>query len=983
MSEVKNRLQPGDLLHGFKVVKVEEVPDVRSTAIELEHEKSGARLLHLLADDPENLFAVAFRTPPPDDTGLPHILEHTVLCGSQKFPVKDPFVELLKTSLASFLNAMTYPDKTVYPCASLNKNDYFNLARVYCDAAFKPLITRMHFKQEGHHYEFKNPGDITSELTVNGIVYNEMKGAYSNLDGVIDREEMRRICPDNAYGLDSGGDPDVIPTLSYEDFVAFHKNYYHPSNAMIFIYGDIPTEQHLEFLDKQYLLGYDRIEIDSSISEQVRWSKSREAEIPYPAGPEDDIETKSAVTISWLTNDVTDAITTLAMNIIESYLLSNAASPLRKALIDSKLGEELTSSGYADFQRDTFFTVGLKGTSPKKAKEIEELVREVCCAEADKGFDAEMIDAAFHRHEMSALEIRPQYPLRLMDRVYCSWLYEADPTHHLKLASHLKELRERYKAEPKFLEKILLSQIVDNLHQLTLTFVPDADYNKRSAESFARKMASVKAEMNTEELEQIALEQKELDTMQVTPNSPEALATLPRLSLTDIPKQPLEPPVTSEQINGCTFFKSGIFSGGLDYLTLAFDLSDFDLELLKYLPLYSEVVTGMGAAGLDYAAFARKEAACTGGVSTAIDSAGLIDNPHRVMPIMQFAVRGLERNNAKMLEVLEQRIFEPDFTDFERMADVIKQQSVQMRSGMIPKGNAYSSLYASRGLNMNCYLKEIFGGFSVIRLFGQNTKNFQPEILLEKFTEIHKKLTSKKRLTASAGGSQASVANIAKWLEKITAQMGSDEIIVKNYEMADSGAKMVGMATPADVAFVARAFPSVSATHELAPALSIISLNLSFGYLWNEVRVRRGAYGCRASHNGTGGLFGFSSYRDPCINETAAVYDGAFDYILKEMDLSAPAIEQAIIGTIKTLDIPWRPAQAVSSALSRYLAGSSYESRKIFRERLLTTSDKEIRRAVEEVLVPASIDASCCVFSSRQKLEAAVEKGMELEISEI
>lgn len=983
MSAIENKLTVGQQLHGFEVTKVEEIPDVRAVAIELQHTKSGAQLLHLLADDPENLFAIAFRTPPPDDTGLPHILEHTVLCGSKKYPVKDPFVELLKTSLASFLNAMTYPDKTVYPCASMNRQDFFNLAGVYCDAAFRPLITEMHFKQEGHHLEFKTPGDTSSELTINGIVYNEMKGAYSNLDGVIDREEMRRICPDNAYGLDSGGDPEAIPTLSYEDFKNFHARYYHPANSRIFIYGDIPTEEHLKFLDREYLSGYDRIEIDSSISTQPRWSQPRSAQIPYPASADDDINKKSAVTITWLTNDVTDAITSLAMNIIENYLLGNASSPLRRALIESKLGQELTSAGYADFQRDTFFTVGLKGTSPHNAQKIEELVRAVCCKEAEQGFNSGMVEAAFHQLEMSALEIRPQYPLRLMDRVYRSWLYDAEPAHHLKLASHLEKLRKLYNDQPRFLEEILMSQVVDNLHQITLTFVPEADYNKRGAEIFARKMETVKSEMSQQELEDIAKQQQELNQMQMTPNSAEALATLPRLQLENIPTKPLEPAISETEISGAPFMRGEVFTGGINYLTLAFDISDFTLEELELMPLYCEIVTGMGAAGLDYASFAQKEAACCSGVSATIDSTGKVYDPQLTQPYFQLSVRGLERNTARMLEILEQRIFEPDFTDHERMKDVIQQSRMQLHSALVPRGNSFAALYASRSFSPNAYLKERFAGFSVVRLFDKHADNFNADELSSAMQSIQKKLTQGKRLRMSVGGNDESVKLMQEWLEKTISKMGSTPITACALDLPEINDNRAGIAVPCDVAFVAKAFPSIPATHELSAALAVISLNLSFGYLWNEVRVKRGAYGCRAAHNGLHGIYGFSSYRDPSINETFEVYDNAFSYILNEMDLSKAGLEQAIIGTVKTLDIPWRPAQVVSAAMSRNISGSTYESRYEFRQRLLDLDVEKIRKAVNEILLPESKKSACCVLSSNEKLNVANTAGLELLIDKL
>lgn len=976
-------LKPGQRLHGFVVKKVSEISEVRSLAIELEHEKTGARLLHLLADDAENLFAVAFRTPPQDDTGLPHILEHTVLCGSQKYPVKDPFVELLKTSLATFLNAMTYPDKTVYPCASMNERDFFNLASVYCDAVFRPIISPMHFKQEGHHLEFAEPGNPESDLTVNGIVYNEMKGVYSSLDGIIESEDTRRICPDNAYGLDYGGDPKAIPNLTYEQFKAFHQRYYHPSNALIFIYGNIDTPRHLEFLDREYLSQYERLAIDTTIHPQPRWSEPRQATVPYPAAPDEPAEGHTAITISWLTNEITDAVTSLAMNVMDSYLLSNAASPLRKAIIDAKIGEELTASGYADYLRDTFFSVGVKGSAPQKAQALLELVLQVCRDEAARGFDRDKVEAAFQQLELSSLEIKSQYPLRLMDNVYRSWLYDADPAYYLRVPAHLRTLREKFEQTPRFFEELLLKQIVENQHRVQLTFVPDPAYNARAAEEFAQKMAVRKAALTPDEVQTILRETRELEAMQTTDNTPEALATLPRLSLRDVDSEPLEPEAEESCVDGLPFIESKTFTGGIDYISIAFDLRDFTPEMLALLPVYADAVTGMGAAGLDYAAFAEKEAACCSGVSAIPDAFGRTDDGLVPQPFLFFSVHGLERQLAPMLEVFRQRILEADFSDENRLRDILLQARVGMRSSLIPQGNMHATLQAARSLSPNLYLKEQFVGFSALRLFDRLADHFDAAALIPQLQAIQKALANRSRLTLCAGGSETSIRAVKRWYAEFASALPQEPIRPQALILPARPATAEGVATPADVAFVARALPSVPATHPAAPALNLLGLNLSYGYLWNEVRVRRGAYGCRASHQPAQGVFTYSSYRDPSINETLATYDRVYDYICNDLDLSAPAVEQAIIGTIKTLDVPWRPAQALSALLTRRLTGSTLENRREYRRRLLSLTADQIRQAARDHLQGPECRQPVCILSSREKLESAQAAGLPLSITDL
>ena len=606
----ENKLKVGDKLSGFVVKNVKDVEDVRSIAIELEHSKSGARLLHLLSDDTENLFAVAFRTPPRDNTGLPHILEHTVLCGSQKYPVKDPFVELLKTSLATFLNAMTYPDKTVYPCASMNEKDFFNISSVYCDAAFKPVISEMHFKQEGHHFDFKEQGNTESDLIIKGIVYNEMKGAYSDLDGVIDKEESSKLFTSNEYGNDYGGDPDRIPDLTYEDFVNFHKTYYHPANSFIFIYGNISTEKHLAFLDKEYLSGYDKIEIDTDIKPLEPWNEPRVEKIPYPASTGDVPEVDSAITVSWATGESTDAVTTLAMNVLEDYLLGNAAAPLRKAIVDSRLGQDLTNSGYADYQRDTLFTVGIKGTGDDKGDDLLKIIFDTCKEQIENGVDKKMIEAAFHHLEMAALDIPSQYPLRLMDRVYRSWVYEGEPTRNLNLRKNLELLRHEYESDERYFEKLISEKIVENKYRLLMVFYPDVEYNSKKDAEFTERMSIIKEKMSADEMDLIVEDAAKLDAMQQALNSPEALATLPKLSSKDVDKFP--PVFESEtiEIDEGKVLDNKIYSGGINFIHLSLDLSDFDEDLLEFLPVFSDVISKVGAAGLDYAEFAQKEVGC-------------------------------------------------------------------------------------------------------------------------------------------------------------------------------------------------------------------------------------------------------------------------------------------------------------------------------------------------------------------------------------
>ncbi len=986
MSE--NKLRVGDKLSGFTVNRVREVEDVRSTAIELEHEKSGARVFHLLCDDPENLFAVAFRTPPKNNTGLPHILEHTVLCGSKKYPVKDPFVELLKTSLATFLNAMTYPDKTVYPCASMNEKDFFNIASVYCDAAFRPNISEMHFKQEGHHFDFKEPGNTGSELLIKGIVYNEMKGAYSDLDGVIDKEESARLFTSNEYGNDYGGDPDCIPELTYAEFVNFHKTYYHPANSFIFIYGNIPTAKHLEFLDSEYLSAYDKIDIDTAIKPLELWEKPAAERIAYPASAGDTPEKNSAVTLTWATGESTDAVENLALNILDDYLLGNAAAPLRRAIVDSKLGEDLTSSGYADYQRDTFFTVGIKGTGEDKAADFLDIVLKTCQSQVESGVDRKMIEAAFHHLEMAALDIPSQYPLRLMDRVYRSWIYDCDPVTNLNLRQNLAVLCKRYEETEGYFEKLIKRKILENSYRLLLTFYPDVSYNARKDEEFTAKMAQTKSSLTAAELERVATEAAELDAMQQSPNTPEALETLPKLVKDDVAAKPATYDFDSIEVGAGQVLDNKIYSGGIDFIHLSVDISDFDQETLEFMPVFADVITKVGAAGLDYAGFAQKEVGCCSGIGATLSAAGRVDSFSHVVPYLSFVVKGVQRKLPEMLAVLRERLLDSDFSDVQRLKDILLQSRVGRKTGIVPQGHTVAAAYAGKEISSNIYLSEKFGGISPLRQLDRLINDYDPDYIISRLQKISRAILDAGRFDMSIAGSEESRAAILVWYRKLQEEMGSNGFkrggIYTPVKELDGNGKLLGLAVPADVAFVARALPGVSADSPLAPALSLLSQNLSYGYLWNEVRAKRGAYGCKAASQALAGIYTLASYRDPCIAETLKTYDGILDYIKNDMDLSPEGIEQAIIGTVKNFDIPFRPATVVTTAISHLRSGSSYDVRCEFRRRLLGLDRDSIVAAAELVFAPEQVAAApVCVLSSKEKLEQAVAAGLKLEIESI
>ena len=974
---------------GFAIESIIDLPELAGHAVMARHAASGARLLHLRRDDPEHLFAVAFRTPPPDDTGLPHILEHTVLCGSKRFPVKDPFVELLKTSLATFLNAYTSPDHTVYPCASTNERDFFNLMRVYLDACFHPLLAEAFFKQEGSHLEFARPGDPESPLVVAGVVYNEMKGAYSDLDGVMERETLRRLYPDNIYGRNAGGDPDHIPGLAYPKFLEFHRTYYHPSNAWFFLHTPLATSKLLAFLHGETLSGFEAIDIDTRIIPHPRRTFASRHTVSYPATPDSDGGEETAVSLLFAANDLRDSVATLAMKVIDHYLLANDASPLRKAIVDSRLGDDLGGSGYAAYLLDTLFEVSLKGTSPDRVDAFVDLVLDVCRREADNGFDPEKLAASFQQAEFAAREIGSHYPLRLMERVYGQWLYDADPLKGLRLGEQLSELHRRRKDEPRFFENALRRWIVDNPHRSVIVFAPDPGHNALREREFAERMEKEKAGLSRGRLEDIARESRELTELQSRPNTPEALAALPRLALADVPAEPLPLPTEAGAADGRPLLRVDAFSGGVSILNLAFDCSDLPDDLVDRLPLLAAALGRMGAAGMNFERMATREARWTGGISFGAGVRSHVSDPAHPHLTLVASLHALDDHWEMALEVFGQRLLECDFSDRDHLRDIVTQTRTQVRSGILAGGNQYAALRAASRVSAGAALSERLGGFTQVRLLDRLDDRFEDEAdaLRRDFERLRQFMVERRRSHAAFLGGDAAWARTGDWFRAALGRMAAPDDSAepaRRGAQAAVGSHRSGMAFPSEVAFVARALPGTAMTHPDAPALLLLASQLSFGYLWNEIRVKGGAYGARASFSSDLGLLTLSTYRDPSVARTLKAFDGIGDHIEREMELTPPALEQAIIGTIKSLDAPLRPAQACGMALARHLTGATDAIRKNFRERLLRLDADAVRSAGRAYFnLETSRRAPVCVLADARRLaeenRAMPDAALEIE----
>jgi Zn-dependent M16 (insulinase) family peptidase len=610
-----NVLKPGDVTGGFTVDRIVEIPELRSRAVLCTHGKTGARVVHLVNDDPNNLFCIAFRTPVNNNTGVPHILEHSVLAGSRSFPLKDPFKELLKGSLQTFLNALTYPDKTIYPVSSQVEADFFHLVDVYCDAVFHPLLTEETFCQEGWHFELATPD---SPVNIKGIVYNEMKGVFSDFRNHIARRTISHLLPDTTYFFESGGEPEHIPELTYQEFTRFHRRYYHPSNSYIFLYGDISTERTLAFLDQRYLADFQRLEIDSTITLQKRWLAPRSITFEAPAAAEND--GYASVVISWLFGDSSDSLTALLGRVFDHYLLGNQGAPLRRALLDAGLGEDLEDmSGFDADLGQSVFSAGLRKTRPEHGETIRALVFDILRREVEEGLDAEQLEGSLRQIEFRLREIADSgsfpFSLMLAERCFRSWLYNGDPLAHLRFEEPLARLKSEKIGGTTFFAQKMKEILLDNPHCLTTTVVASHRMGKRLEKQTEEQAGRLSAEFTPAMREHYHQLTRRLAASQQEKTPPAKLATIPQLHLSDLPLKSRLTPVTHGAAAGAPWYMHPLFTSGIVYCDIGFDLAILPHRLVPYFPLYAELLTRCGAAGLDYEEMARRISLSTGGIS--------------------------------------------------------------------------------------------------------------------------------------------------------------------------------------------------------------------------------------------------------------------------------------------------------------------------------------------------------------------------------
>ena len=898
--------------------------------------------------------------------------------------MKDAFNELHRSTLQTFINAFTYPDKTIYPVASQVKADFYNLARVYTDLVLRPRLLPQTFSQEGHHLELTTPGNTASDLTVSGIVYNEMKGSYSSPDSLMFKAIQENLFPDTVYRHDSGGSPDVIPTLTYEDFVAFHRSYYAPSNARVFLYGNIPPTDHLGFL-REMFAGFERTPVDSAIGPQARWSAPRSIHNRYPIGKDEDPAKRAAVNVAWMLSENTDELTTLLLDIVSDILVGSAAGPLRKALIDSHLGEDLSPvTGFERDFRQTVFAVGLRGTDTGKAASIEALILETLRDVVKKGIDQELIEGTLHQVEIGGKEIVRSslpYGIILMGWAYHTWLYGGDPLSGLNFPRMITAVRNAWQENPRLFEGLIQTWLLDNPHRLVSVMEPSQTFLEEQEKQFRARMAERRAGMFPEDLATIDKNAAALKTYQAEADSPEALASLPALHVRDLERGIETIPGSDSRIAGIATLNHDIFTNGIVYLDLAFDISHIPEDLQPYLPVLGKLMTNMGAAGLNYEQMSKRIALKTGGISCGL-YAGTNMVTGRPWQKMVLRLKSLYRDIPDAVRILADVATAGDLSDLKRMEDLLTEKKNRLQAAVVPSGHIFARRMAGASLSLAAWRDEQWHGTAQLQFLAALLPQFQQNKagVVEKLARLKELLLRKEGLTINITADSEGLAAIAGSADELAARLRSYPSAAEANPILPA-AQNRGITIPAQVSYVAQAFPAPGYGHPQTAPLLILSKLLSNGYLYKTIRVQGGAYGGMSLYDPMDGIFSFLSYRDPHVVQTLKAYQDAVRIVCGE-GVNRDEMEKAVIGTIGALDRPIDPSGKGSVSLTRIFAGISDTYRQSLREEILSMTVEKMRQATCAFFEASKPGGVIAVYGAEEKLRRAnevLEKKLHIE----
>ncbi len=958
-------------LQAYEVVAKRRIEDLNSESYILRHKRTGAKVALLSNDDENKVFYIGFRTPPKDSTGVPHIIEHSVLCGSKEFPVKDPFVELVKGSLNTFLNAMTYPDKTVYPVASCNDKDFQNLMHVYLDAVFYPNIYEKEqiFMQEGWHYEMESPED---DLTINGVVYNEMKGAFSSPDDVFERELMSSLYPDTSYGVESGGDPDVIPKLTYEQFLDFHRKYYHPSNSYIYLYGNMDMAEKLAFIDEHYLSAFEALKVDSELTLQMPFSQVNRVVKEYPIGEDEEESANAYLSYNVSVGDSLDRDLYVAFQILDYALCSAPGAPLKQALIDQGIGKDVHSI-YDNGVLQPYFSIMAKNAESSQEEAFLSIVQSVLRELSEKGLDRKALLAGINYYEFKYREADfGSYPKGLMYglQILDSWLYDdAKPFIHVEANDTFAGMRQ--KVEEGYFEQLIRDYLLDNPHSSIVVLVPKKGLAEEREKQFQEEMAAKKASLRAEEIQEIIRKAKELTAYQEEEDAREDLEKLPLLTREDMKKE------AADFVNEVTFVGNtkvlfhDLFTNGIGYLRLIFRLNEIPESHFPYIGIMKGCLGLLNTEHYSYSDLFNEMNIVTGGMAAVNNVYSRIEDLDDYTVTLELKTKVLYGNLAKAVALMEEVIFTSDFTDTKRLYEILAEGQSRMQSQMMHSGHSVAAGRALSYGSASGVVSEMMGGLPLYRLLSELEGRFeeQKEELVQKLKELSEMIFRPENLMVDFVGTRDGLAlldaPVASLKEKLYTTSVKKGRFVPKAEKRNEGFKTSGQ-----VQYVCRAGNFRKKGLPYKGALKALKVMMGYGYLWENVRVKGGAYGCMCAFGKSGDCY-FVSYRDPNLQKTIDVYERAAEAI-EQFEADERTMTQYIIGAVSDLDMPMNPAAKGLNSLSAYMTGLTKEIMQKERDELLSAKPEDIRELAEYVRAFMA-DEYLCVVGNAEKIKGAEE----------
>lgn len=954
----------------YEILDEHRVEDVQSDGFILRHKKSGARIAILSNNDDNKVFYIGFRTPPEDETGVPHIIEHTTLCGSKKFPVKDPFIELAKGSLNTFLNAMTYPDKTVYPVASCNDQDFKNLMDVYLDAVFNPNITKYEeiFKQEGWHYELTGKDD---ELKINGVVYNEMKGAYSSPDEVLSSQIYRSLFPDNTYSKDSGGNPEYIPKLTYEAYLDFYHKYYHPSNSYIYLYGDMDVVERLEWLDKEYLSLYDYKKVNSEINKQPAFDEIKNVEAQYSITMDDSQENKTYLSYNRVVGDTLDEMLYQAFDVLDYALVSSPGAPVKQALIDAGIGDDVYGSYDAGILQPVFSFVA-KNANASQADEFESIIESTLKEVVKTGINKEALLAGINSSEFKFREADfGQFPKGLLFGLNCldSWLFDdMKPFIHLECLGTFAKLRKA--VDTDYFEKLIQEYLLDNTHGSSVTVKPERGLGNEREEALAKELSDYKASLSDEEIKKLIEDTEHLKKYQEEPSSDEDLRKLPMLTRADMKKNAMPFSNIEDELLDVKVVRHDIESNGIDYISFLFDAGDFAQSELGYLGFFTNALGLVSTEKYSYTDLANATNIYTGGISTGTASHPDIKDRNNFVFKFEVKLKVLEKNLDKALELMEQMLLTSDFTDTKRLGELVAQIKARLQANLSSSGHLVAAMRSMSSFSRYALYQDELKGVAFYRSICRIEKELSesPKSVSDKLAAIARKLFARNRMLISFTGNNEAYGNAKPSLEKVIAGFDKMSAVGNQAEVHFNTAKEAFI-DASQIQYVAKTGDFICEGYEYTGALRLLRIILSYDYLWINVRVKGGAYGCMNTFLRSGESY-FVSYRDPNLSDTLDVYDRIPEYI-KSFSPDERDMTKYIIGTFSALDTPMNPEAKGSRSLSAYLEGITYEQIQKERNEILNAQPEDIRRLADLVEAVLKKDSICVIGNENMIKESA------------